>query len=351
MAMGGASRDSAGLRQGDNILKPTASCSARFNQEMHAHALACSRDQLMMPQLAAQACSAQISESRAEASALMARQPRLETRGTSTASQQLQPPVGVDPGVYIKWALVLQEQLAHVNGERIGLAQEVVRLKQEVGRLSKALEATASVAQVVHAPSSAATAVTENLSELASRSTSSGSDDVQVSRTRELRSTSAHQVSGKEVSESGASKQEASEIGGDVPRSSRRANHDASLSALLLRQGVVADPDRSVIIEPSLSAASKLLPAESKDFPPLTGNMRAHEVPPPHHESGTPDSPFSSPNLRFLANFLDAPAAPDTCQIPPARDTSVDALPAKIQRRANTSNTAKTFDRLLPTRS
>ena len=77
-----------GLAKGDGIGLPdlqTAIPPARFN-EMHAHALASSREQLMMPPLSAQLCSAQITESRAEASALMARQPRLETRDTPAAA-------------------------------------------------------------------------------------------------------------------------------------------------------------------------------------------------------------------------------------------------------------------------
>ena len=85
MAMGLVKGEGLGLQQGIHELK-SAMPPARFNQEMHAHALACSRDQLMMPPLAAQLCSAQISESRAEASALMARQPRLETRDAPAAS-------------------------------------------------------------------------------------------------------------------------------------------------------------------------------------------------------------------------------------------------------------------------
>eukprot|EP00964_Phaeocystis_antarctica_P144758 scaffold110647_cov54-Phaeocystis_antarctica.AAC.2 len=86
MAMGLVKGEGLGLQQGIHELK-SAMPPARFNQEMHAHALACSRDQLMMPPLAAQLCSAQISESRAEASALMARQPRLETRDAPAAAQ------------------------------------------------------------------------------------------------------------------------------------------------------------------------------------------------------------------------------------------------------------------------
>ena len=77
-----------GLAKGEGIGLPdlqTAIPPARFN-EMHAHALASSREQLMMPPLSAQLCSAQITESRAEASALMARQPRLETRDTPAAA-------------------------------------------------------------------------------------------------------------------------------------------------------------------------------------------------------------------------------------------------------------------------
>ena len=83
MAMGRLSGDGVGLQQesGKSTMPP-----ARFNQEMHAHALACSLDQLMMPPLAAQLCSAQISESRAEASAMNARQPRLESRDAPAAS-------------------------------------------------------------------------------------------------------------------------------------------------------------------------------------------------------------------------------------------------------------------------
>ena len=54
---------------------------------------------------------------------------------------QLPPVLGGDGGVYIKWALVLQEQLAHVQGERAGLAEQVAGLKLENEQLRQALEA------------------------------------------------------------------------------------------------------------------------------------------------------------------------------------------------------------------
>ena len=78
--MGLAKGEGIGLQDLQTAIPP-----AQFN-EMHAHALASSREQLMMPPLSAQLCSAQITESRAEASALMARQPRLETRDTPAAA-------------------------------------------------------------------------------------------------------------------------------------------------------------------------------------------------------------------------------------------------------------------------
>lgn len=83
---------------------------------------------------------AQISESRAEASGMLSRQPRLETRDPpSAASQQPYDPhmmsqtpmIGGDMGVYVKWALLLQEQLDHVQGERTKLQEHVTQLQIE----------------------------------------------------------------------------------------------------------------------------------------------------------------------------------------------------------------------------
>ena len=54
---------------------------------------------------------------------------------------QLPPVLGGDVGVYIKWALILQEQLAHVQGERAGLAEQVAGLKRENEQLRQALDA------------------------------------------------------------------------------------------------------------------------------------------------------------------------------------------------------------------
>ena len=83
---------------------------------------------------------AQISESRAEASGMLSRQPRLETReAPGGASQQpyhphmlpQAPMLGGDMGVYVKWALLLQEQLDHVSTERTKLEQHVTQLQIE----------------------------------------------------------------------------------------------------------------------------------------------------------------------------------------------------------------------------
>ena len=107
---------------------------------------------MQMPQFSA----AQISESRAEASSMLSRQPRLESRdgnGAGGAAGQppgpyhphmmaQQPMLGGDVGVYIKWALLLQEQLDHVQGERAKLQQQVTLLQGENQQLRSALTST-----------------------------------------------------------------------------------------------------------------------------------------------------------------------------------------------------------------
>lgn len=81
-------------------------------------------------------------------STLMSRSPRLETNSGSNSSTL--PPTAYHPslmlastelGVYIKWALLLQEQLEHVQAERAGLAQHCSRLQTDNHQLRRMLVA------------------------------------------------------------------------------------------------------------------------------------------------------------------------------------------------------------------
>lgn len=81
-------------------------------------------------------------------STLMSRSPRLETNSGSNSSTL--PPTAYHPslmlastelGVYIKWALLLQEQLEHVQAERAGLAQHCSRLQTDNHMLRRMLVA------------------------------------------------------------------------------------------------------------------------------------------------------------------------------------------------------------------
>merc|ERR1711920_622192 len=86
-------------------------------------------------------------------STLMSRSPRLETNSGSNSSTL--PPTAYHPslmlastelGVYIKWALLLQEQLEHVQAERAGLAQHCSRLQvEEMLAMHRGVHGAASV--------------------------------------------------------------------------------------------------------------------------------------------------------------------------------------------------------------
>ena len=82
---------------------------------------------------------------------MLSRQPRLETRDAPGGSNPQpyhphmmpqQPGVlGADMGMYIKWALLLQEQLEQVQGEKAKLQEVVVQLQTEKLRARLGLEA------------------------------------------------------------------------------------------------------------------------------------------------------------------------------------------------------------------
>ena len=397
MAMGLVKGEGIGLQQGIQELK---TAPARFNQEMHAHALASSRDQLTMPPLAAQLCSAQISESRAEASALMARQPRLETRDSAAAAacaprteptrrtrhaprrrrldstphprhshprhtltlvdvrrSQLPPILGGDAGGYRKWALVLQEQLAHGQGERAGVAQQVVSLKQENEQLRQALETgtATSATPGAAAPDAAAPAVP------ASASAAGDSAETLVLSASDRITTRSTAV---ELALPGASQAESR-------RSARGAAAEAppAAAAFLPPQRGVAPqqgvPQQGVVSEPAALHSATPAPAGSPTAAAGLGRAAGSSAgggqKRPLSEEEAP-SPFSSPNLRFLAGFLDAPGMQPSGGAPPqlwghAERAGADegrgaggGGQAKLQRGASTAKTIGRFDRLQPGR-
>lgn len=356
MAMGLVKGEGIGLQQGIHELK-SAIPPARFNQEMHAHALASSRDQLMMPPLAAQLCSAQISESRAEASALMARQPRLETRDAPAAASQLPPILGGEVGVYIKWALVLQEQLAHVQGERAGLAEQVVSLKLENEQLRQALEAGTATSATPGAAATAPGACAD-----AASAAGDSVETLALSASDRITTRSA----AVEPALPGALQAEQAESSGVARRSARGSGAEAppAAAAFLPPQQGVAVPQQGVVTEAAALHGATPAPAGS---PPAAAGAGA--------EAGTsaggaqkrplseeaPPSPFSSPNLRFLAGFLDAPGMPSG-GAPPQLWGHAERIgaddgkgpggggQAKLQRGANTAKAIGRFDRLQPGR-
>jgi len=367
--MGVVKGEGVSLQQGIQELKSMAIPPARFNQEMHAHALASSRDQLLMPPLAAQLCSAQISESRAEASALMARQPRLETRDAPAAASQ--PPIlGGDVGVYIKWALVLQEQLAHVQGERAGLAQQVVSLQQENERLRQTVEASAAssatplaatpgMAAAAAVPgaacadaASAASAVGDSVETLAL----SASDQASRSATAELALPNALQP--VQAESSGAARRSARGAAAEAPPPAflPQALPQQGVQGTGVPQQVVTGAEPAAL--PGAIPAPELRPAEgaaagaAASAPAAAGAAQKRQL-------DAPPSPFSSPNLRFLAGFLDAPGLQPSGGAPPLwghgeQGREEGKLPgasqAKLQRGANTAKTISRFDNLQPGR-
>jgi len=376
MAMGLVKGEGLGLQQGIHELK-SAMPPARFNQEMHAHALACSRDQLMMPPLAAQLCSAQISESRAEASALMARQPRLETRDAPAAAQsQLGvPPIlgGGDVSVYIKWALVLQEQLAHVQGERAGLAQQVVSLKEENERLRQTLEAGGTATSATPGAAAADLTAANTAANAAvpgaacADAAAAAGDSVETLALSASDRTTTRSAAGEPALPGASGAEQGGDSSGGAARRSARgggaAGEAPSAAAAFLppQQGVAAPqgvvPQQGVVMEPAPAGSPPAAAGASAEAagPSAGGGQKrplAEEAPP---------SPFSSPNLRFLAGFLDAPGMPSG-GAPPQLWGHAERIgaddgkgpggggQAKLQRGANTAKAIGRFDRLQPGR-
>lgn len=259
---------------------------------------------------------------------MMARQPRLETRDAPAAAPQMPAIIGGDIGVYIKWALVLQEQLAHVQGERASLAQQVMSLKQDNQTLREALEKGVSSAVPASAALDAAAAGSAEAA--AGSAEASEVPDTSVSD-RALRSSgppAAAEAKPEPPIRSGDS------AGGATRRSARApANpfcpppkEEASVSSPPAPEGAPppASPAAAAVAAAAAAAGKRGLPGTP---PPL--------------------DPFSSPNLRYLASFLDQPGQNEQGEL--FGDEA--KPPAKLQRVANTSKTMNRFDRLAATRA
>jgi hypothetical protein len=259
--------------------------------------------------------------------------------------------------VYIKWALVLQEQLAHVQGERAGLAQQVVSLKQENEQLRQALETgtATSATPGAAAPDAAAPAVP------ASASAAGDSAETLVLSASDRITTRSTAV---ELALPGASQAESR-------RSARGAAAEAppAAAAFLPPQRGVAPqqgvPQQGVVSEPAALHSATPAPAGSPTaaagLGSAAGSSAGEGQKRPLSEEEAP-SPFSSPNLRFLAGFLDAPGMQPSGGAPPqlwghAERAGADegrgaggGGQAKLQRGASTAKTIGRFDRLQPGR-
>lgn len=359
MAMGLAKGEGIGLQDLQTAIPPS-----RFN-EMHAHALASSREQLMMPPLSAQLCSAQITESRAEASALMARQPRLETRDTPAAASQLPPVLGGDGGVYIKWALVLQEQLAHVQGERAGLAEQVAGLKLENEQLRQALEAGNTAGTAASATPGAAALALPGASGADAASAEAGeSAEAQAQSTSDRTRTRSAALepalpAAKQAAPAPSSGVATRSSGVGLAREGSAGAPPAAAAFAPPQPGVVSEAAALLGTTPAPAGAPAAAAGAGGAAASLGASSGGGGRKRPLSEEA-PASPFSSPNLRFLAGFLDAPGLPPTggALLPAAVWGHAERIgaeegkggPAKLQRGASTAKTLGSFDRLQPGR-
>ena len=205
--------------------------------------------------------------------------------------------------MYIKWALVLQEQLAHVQGERAGLAEQVVSLKLENEQLRQALEAGTATSATPGAAATAPGACAD-----AASAAGDSVETLALSASDRITTRSA----AVEPALPGALQAEQAESSGVARRSARGSGAEAppAAAAFLPPQQGVAVPQQGVVTEAAALHGATPAPAGS---PPAAAGAGA--------EAGTsaggaqkrplseeaPPSPFSSPNLRFLAGFLDAP--------------------------------------------
>lgn len=156
--------------------------------------------------------------------------------------------------------------------------------------------------------------------------------------------------------------------GGDGTRqSARSAPPEAAPSAFLSSQQGL--PHQGVVLEagmlPGAMLRAAMLPGAvsapeqpaAASAPAGAAQKRRLEMQPPGGVQ--PPSPFSSPNLRFLAGFLDAPGLPPAQGAPQPWSHAERgreegklpaAAPAKLQRGANTAKTISRFDRLSSSR-
>ena len=231
--------------------------------------------------------------------------------------------IGGDIGVYIKWALVLQEQLAHVQGERASLAQQVMSLKQDNQTLREALEKGVSSAVPASAALDAAAAGSAEASEVPDTSVSD----------RALRS-SGPPAAAEAKPEPPIRSGDGDSAGGSTRRSARAPANP-----------FCPPPKEEVPMSFSTPAPEGTPPPAS---PAAAAVAAAAAAAGKRGLPGTPPlDPFSSPNLRYLASFLDQPGQNGQGEL--FGDEA--KPPAKLQRVANTSKTMNRFDRLAATRA
>ena len=267
---------------------------------------------------------------------------------------------------------MLQEQLAHVQGERAGLAQQVVSLKEENERLRQTLEAGGTATSATPGAAAADLTAANTAANAAvpgaacAEAAAAAGDSVETLALSASDRTTTRSAAGEPALPGASGAEQGGDSSGGAARRSARggaAGEAPSAAAAFLppQQGVAAPqgvvPQQGVVMEPALASSPPAAAGASAEAagPSAGGGQKrplAEEAPP---------SPFSSPNLRFLAGFLDAPGMPSG-GAPPQLWGHAERIgaddgkgpggggQAKLQRGANTAKAIGRFDRLQPGR-
>lgn len=319
---------------------------------------------------------AQISESRAEASGMLSRQPRLETReAPGGASQQpyhpnmfpQAPMLGSDMGVYVKWALLLQEQLDHVQTERAKLQQHVTQLQIENQQLQKVRVRASPPHHLFTFSAHVCRDGRERDSKIRpvrlllwqALQEQGGRDSASAAAPESTGALPAGGGGSQEIASATCTAYSACASGVLDAASSVESGNSATPVPVPAESGFAAAPGGAACCAaacmssagaqraagtaaPGLSSALDLAQATAVAHPtglpaqaPLAASVDSATTPAP----AGPQDPLSSPNLRYLATFLDHGAA-DGTSLQNAEPAAEAAQGGKRQRRATQTGKA-----------
>lgn len=242
-----------------------------------------------------------------EPSPLVSQQPRLESRDVSSSAGNL-PSSAYHPlmlasselGVYVKWALLLQEQLEHVQADRTALTQQCTKFQTENQRLRKALleENPQRYAHLVNSGERTAQSAAQSLraSPAASMPLSTSSPSWGGGLAAPMPKTSSPLVSASSVSASSAIASTVTQTAAAVIKTASPAT--TTPAVVEMSMAPPSDASNSVVKGRFQQGHMNQQVQEPPSAESVTSDVGSTE------EAAKREDLLSTPNLRMLATFL-----------------------------------------------